>query len=61
MGDVLQFPKLEMTMVTVVELPPGTAYTCEAPDWIIMKTTDDGKTWVPIGRLDPYTNPQGVR
>ncbi len=55
-GDVLKFPKLEMALIPVADLPPGTRYKCEAPDWIVRKTTDDGKTWTEIGRLDPTGN-----
>lgn len=53
MGDVTKFPASSMAMIPVDNLPPGTRYKCEAPDWIVRKTTDDGSTWSEIGRLDP--------
>ncbi len=58
MGDVVSFPKLDMVLVPATELPIGTRYKCEAPDWIVNKTTDEGITWVEIGRLDPPKRPR---
>ena len=60
MGDVVNFPTLSMTMIPVEELPPGTRYKCEGPDWIVRKTTDDGQTWMEIGRLDPPKHPKAT-
>jgi hypothetical protein len=56
MANVVEFPKLEMALIPVDDLPPGTRYKCEAPDWIARKTTDNGMTWTEIGRLDPTRN-----
>jgi hypothetical protein len=58
MNNVTAFPRLYRRLIPLETLPPGHAYKHEAPDWIVRKTTDGGKTWVEIGYLDPPRKPK---
>lgn len=46
-------PKQSLSLTPLEDLPLGTSYRCEGPDWIVHKTTDFGKTWEAIGQLSP--------
>lgn len=47
---------MTITFEAVDDLPDGHRYKCEGPDWIVMKTEDDGVTWKAIGKLNPKLN-----
>lgn len=52
-SNVIQFPRKAVRFTPLVDLPPGTSFRCEAPDWRVMKTEDFGKTWACVGDLRP--------